>query len=42
MVDVTGKDDSERVAVATAVISMQPETLETIKQGGVKRGMFFL
>lgn len=38
MVDVTGKDDSERVAVATAVISMQPETLETIKQGGIKKG----
>lgn len=38
MVDVTGKDDTERVAVATAIISMQPETLEAIKKGGVKKG----
>lgn len=38
MVDVSGKDDSERVAVARAVISMQPETLALIKSGGVKKG----
>jgi cyclic pyranopterin phosphate synthase len=38
MVDVGGKDDSERVAVARAVISMQPETLALIKSGGIKKG----
>lgn len=38
MVDVSGKDDTERVAVARAVISMQPETLALIKSGGVKKG----
>lgn len=38
MVDVSGKDDSERVAVARAVISMRPETLALIKSGGVKKG----
>ncbi|MGS0765415.1 cyclic pyranopterin monophosphate synthase MoaC [Syntrophomonas curvata] len=38
MVDVGGKEDSERVAVARAVISMQPETLALIKSGGVKKG----
>lgn len=38
MVDVSSKDDSERVAVARAVISMQPETLALIKSGGIKKG----
>lgn len=38
MVDVSGKDDSERVAAARAVISMRPETLALIKSGGVKKG----
>ena len=38
MVDVSGKDDSERVAIAHAVISMQPETLALIKSGGIKKG----
>lgn len=38
MVDVTGKNDSERVAEARAVVRMQPETLKTIKSGGVKKG----
>jgi cyclic pyranopterin phosphate synthase len=38
MVDVSDKDDSERVAVARAVISMQPETLALIKSGGIKKG----
>jgi cyclic pyranopterin phosphate synthase len=38
MVDVSGKDDTERVARAQAVISMQPETLALIKSGGVKKG----
>ena len=40
MVDVSDKDDSERVAVARAVISMQPETLALIKSGGIKRVMY--
>jgi cyclic pyranopterin phosphate synthase len=38
MVDVSGKDESERVAIARAVISMQPETLALIKSGGIKKG----
>ncbi len=38
MVDVTGKADSERVAEARAIVHMQPETLRTIRSGGVKKG----
>ena len=38
MVDVSAKDYSERVAIARAVISMQPETLALIKSGGIKKG----
>jgi len=38
MVDVSAKDDTERVAIARAVISMQPETLALIKSGGIKKG----
>ena len=38
MVDVSAKDDSERVAIARAVVSMQPETLALIKSGGIKKG----
>lgn len=38
MVDVTGKDDTRRVARAQAVVYMQPETLELIKTGGIKKG----
>mgnify|MGYP001043936235 CR=1 FL=1 len=38
MVDVSAKDDSERVAVAQAVVRMQPETLSLIKSGGIKKG----
>lgn len=38
MVDVTGKADSERVAEAQAVVRMQPDTLLTIRSGGVKKG----
>ena len=38
MVDVSGKDDSERVAIARAVIHMQPETLGLITSGGIKKG----
>ncbi len=38
MVDVSGKDDTERVAIARAVVKMKPETLDTIKNGGIKKG----
>lgn len=38
MVDVTNKADTERIAVAQAVVVMQPETLQAIKTGGVKKG----
>lgn len=38
MVDVTTKDDTERVARARATISMQPETLQLIISGGIKKG----
>lgn len=38
MVDVSGKEDSTRVAIARAVVRMQPETLALIKSGGIKKG----
>ena len=38
MVDVSRKDDTERVAWAQAVVRMQAETLQRIKSGGVKKG----
>lgn len=38
MVDVSEKADTERVAEARAVVRMQPETLEAIRSGGVKKG----
>ncbi len=38
MVDVTEKDVTDRVAVAQARITMQPETLELIQSGGHKKG----
>ena len=38
MVDVSGKEDTERAATAQAIIQMQPATLELIKTGGVKKG----
>ena len=38
MVDVGGKSDTERIAVAQAVVRMQPATLEAIKSGGIKKG----
>jgi cyclic pyranopterin phosphate synthase len=38
MVDVGGKAVTERVAVAGAAISMQPETLALLQQGGHKKG----
>lgn len=38
MVDVSDKDETERVATATGSIYMQPETLALIQAGGVKKG----
>ncbi len=38
MVDVGAKADSERVAVARAVVLMQPETLALIRDGNLKKG----
>ncbi|WP_434381880.1 cyclic pyranopterin monophosphate synthase MoaC [Melittangium boletus] len=38
MVDVGGKEKTERVAVATAHLRMLPETLELILQGKVEKG----
>ncbi|MCH8157447.1 MAG: cyclic pyranopterin monophosphate synthase MoaC [Nitrospinae bacterium] len=38
MVDVGGKDVTERVAVATGEVYMKPETLRLIKEGQIKKG----
>ncbi len=38
MVDVTAKPATERVAVASARVLMQPATLALIEEGGVKKG----
>ena len=38
MVDVGSKNVTERVAVATGVIHLQPETLRLIKDGQIKKG----
>lgn len=38
MVDVTEKGDTERTAVARARVKMLPETLNRIKEGGMKKG----
>ncbi len=38
MVDVTGKDDTAREAVATGSVRMQPQTLALIQSGGVPKG----
>ena len=38
MVDVTAKPVTDRVAVASARVLMQPETLALIAQGGVEKG----
>ena len=38
MVDVGGKSDTRRVAIAAGSIQMQPATLELIKQGNHKKG----
>jgi len=38
MVDVGSKPVTERVAVAKGEVHMQPETLELIQQGALKKG----
>lgn len=38
MVDVGGKPDTERVAVAAGEVLMQPETLALIRAGQIKKG----
>jgi len=38
MVDVSAKDETERVATAAGAIVMQPETVQLIADGGVKKG----
>ena len=38
MVDVGGKPDTERVAVARGEVTMRPETLRLIAEGGVPKG----
>ena len=41
MVDVGGKPDSERVAIARGQVVMRPETLALIQAGGIKKGDVF-
>jgi cyclic pyranopterin phosphate synthase len=38
MVDVGGKDDTDRLAVVRAHVNMQPETLALIREGQIKKG----
>ena len=38
MVDVSDKDITQRVATATGSVIMEPETLQLIEEGGVKKG----
>ena len=38
MVDVSEKSDSYRVAVASGILRMQPETLERIRKGTIAKG----
>ena len=38
MVDVSGKEVTKRVATAQAVVTMQPETLEKIRQNTLAKG----
>jgi cyclic pyranopterin phosphate synthase len=38
MVDVSGKERTERVAIATARLRMQPATVERIRAGKVEKG----
>lgn len=38
MVDVSGKDETRRVAVASGVLRLQPATLERIRAGTISKG----
>jgi cyclic pyranopterin phosphate synthase len=38
MVDITGKADTDRIAVAKGLVRMQPATFKLIKQGGIAKG----
>ncbi len=38
MVDVGGKPDTERTAIAEGEVHMKPETLELIRAGNIKKG----
>jgi cyclic pyranopterin phosphate synthase len=38
MVDISGKERTERVAIATARLRMQPATVERIRSGKVEKG----
>ena len=38
MVDVSGKPDTERVAIASGEVLMRPETLALIRAGALKKG----
>ena len=38
MVDVSGKEEQLRIAVAEGIINLQPATLEKIKQNTIKKG----
>ena len=38
MVDVSGKDETQRVAVAEGTLTMQPATLAIVKEGRVGKG----
>jgi cyclic pyranopterin phosphate synthase len=38
MVDISGKPDTERQAVAKGLVSMQPATLARLKKGGMAKG----
>ncbi len=38
MVDVTGKADTARVAIAKGLVRMQPATFKLITQGGIAKG----
>ncbi len=38
MVDVSEKDTTTRIATATAIVRMRPETIELIRSGGASKG----
>ena len=38
MVDVSAKTDTQRIAVASGVLRMYPETLSRIRQGSIAKG----